>query len=486
VIFSNSDTTTTGTISFWAYDATPGIGSYPQLIIEYTFLDYEDVASVNDNAPQIKLPDTLYGVVGDTLQLFIRGMVETQDPYAQSVIVESSIGNAFPRYYEVTPVIGDIGEKELEVSVLNTDYDTISSDTAKFFITADPDGKEVSPAINVGIFGDSITANGEWPDELYRRLATADAGDVTHPAGKSVTGVTFVGDKQIPSYVGQAFTGYAGWRFSDYNGTSNGSGYIITAGSHGKDKTDVATAWNDGASDWVIEYIIDADTLKISSQSDQTINPPTGAGTLTRSAEADIDFTASVVDEISPLWNAAFGGSGGIDWDYWTTRNSGGVDLDIAYVLLGWNSLSSRNQEDWSTYLIDVKFFLDTLHTQMTSTEVRIIGLQVPSPTGGIGANYLSDSQKGGQYYPMLRTVNNLNSTYQDLANETDYVDWVKFIGMMPQFDSEYNMPSANEYVNIRNTTTESLGTNAVHPKIEGSEQIADSVYREFIYTFLG
>jgi hypothetical protein len=52
------------------------------------------------------------------------------------------------------------------------------------------------------------------------------------------------------------------------------------------------------------------------------------------------------------------------------------------------------------------------------------------------------------------------------------------------QFDSDYNMPHAHKCVNTRSSETEIVGTNGVHPMVEGYYQIADAVYRNMIKEF--
>jgi lysophospholipase L1-like esterase len=71
------------------------------------------------------------------------------------------------------------------------------------------------------------------------------------------------------------------------------------------------------------------------------------------------------------------------------------------------------------------------------------------------------------------------------LASETLYAPWVEYIALSPQFDSEYNFPYSNIAVNTRNTTTESIENNGIHPSTDGYEQIADAVYREFVTKYL-
>jgi hypothetical protein len=53
------------------------------------------------------------------------------------------------------------------------------------------------------------------------------------------------------------------------------------------------------------------------------------------------------------------------------------------------------------------------------------------------------------------------------------------------QFDSEHAFPSKPKPVNTRSEVTELIGTNGVHPTINGYLQIADAVYRNLIASFM-
>jgi lysophospholipase L1-like esterase len=194
---------------------------------------------------------------------------------------------------------------------------------------------------------------------------------------------------------------------------------------------------------------------------------------------SDIVYTAATSEPQSPFWDSS---AGVLSFSNWATRNSYST-IDAVYVLLGWNSTGGSNVTDYSSYKADVRTFLNQFHTDFPSAVVRIVGIQIPSVSGGLGANY---GANGGlsEYYGMVRSANSMNIAYQSLANEVAYSSWVQFISIAPQFDSENNMSQSLTPVNTRNSTTENRGTNGVHPAAAGYYQIADAIYREFISTF--
>jgi lysophospholipase L1-like esterase len=423
-------------------------------------------------SPRINLPDTLYAVVGDKLQLFIRGIIEAQNPYNLPYVINSSVGASYPRYFEYTPLIGDVGTKSFTVKVLNYDYSVLGTKTVNLKVS-NPTGQPASNK-NILCLGDSLTGGGAWPAELYRRL-TQTGGT---PAGLGYGNITFIGDKALPGYSSQAYTGYGGWSFPLYNGTSSTtSGHVLT-GTFDKDKSDVNSTWLDtNGVIWAIEYATGG--LKIHGSGTLP-----SSGTLTHVSGAthtsDIVYTSATSEPQSPFWDSV---NGRFSFSGWATRN-GYSEIDAVYVLLGWNSTGGANVTDYSSYMENVRTFLNQLHADFPNTIVRIVGIQIPSVNGGLGANY---GANGGisEYYGMVRSANSMNIAYQNLANEAAYSSWVKFVSVAPQFDSENNMPQALTTVNSRSSVTEQRGTNGVHPNTAGYYQIADAVYREFVSTFV-
>jgi hypothetical protein len=185
----------------------------------------------------------------------------------------------------------------------------------------------------------------------------------------------------------------------------------------------------------------------------------------------------------NPFYNAE---NSAIDFvNFCSAVGAGGID--IVYVLLGWNQLGAANKplaSDHAATISAAKTLIDKLKLDYPNVQVRILGLQMPSPHGGLGANYGMNSYLSN-YYPLARSAHGLNLAYQAWANEEPYSAWMKFLAVAPCFDSDFNMPYNNATVNARNASvTEQKGSNGVHPAIEGYHQIADVQFRDFIRTF--
>ena len=71
--------------------------------------------------------------------------------------------------------------------------------------------------------------------------------------GHGFGNITFLGDMPMHGYQG-GYSGYGGWSYSTFTGAS-GTGYVLTAAGHDKDKTDVKSIWQDAeGNQWVIVY----------------------------------------------------------------------------------------------------------------------------------------------------------------------------------------------------------------------------------------
>jgi len=129
------------------------------------------------------------------------------------------------------------------------------------------------------------------------------------------------------------------------------------------------------------------------------------------------------------------------------------------------------------------KVFVDALHKQYPNAKIKIMGLELPSVTGGTGASYGAELPYCDEY-GLTKFVFELNRCYEAWANEEKYRDFLEFINVSGQFDSENNFPYTEKPVNVRSKVTEKIGTNGLHPLKEGYFQIADAVYRNMVKTF--
>ena len=176
---------------------------------------------------------------------------------------------------------------------------------------------------------------------------------------------------------------------------------------------------------------------------------------------------------------------GDISFKSYCERN-GIEDIDVVYILLTWNGQSTPYKTNYavdSGHFVYAKKLIDTLHAEYPEAVIRCMGIQIPSQNGGMGYNY---GANGGysNTYGMLVTAMHYNATLEDFCQLPEYADFVKYVDIAGQFDTDYNMPSTNKPVNNRNDKTEVMGTNGVHPSVNGYYQIADAVFRSLCEVF--
>lgn len=416
----------------------------------------------------ISLPDIIYAVVGDTLQLFYRGIVKAVNPYNYDILVICAKGNQYPRYFEFTPTLADVGSVPFKITIKDNNRNIMAekSCTIKVVnIASSP-----SLAKKIACFGDSLTAPGIWVSETYRRL-TSIGGT---PSANSLTNIDFVGAKTKD---GAGYFGVGGWSWREYT-TEGRNAYRFEVS--GVTSLSINTKYeHNGNTFTVMEVNVTGGSGNILCSVDSLTPAPLASGTLSKlsgNGDDSISFSSYSQDSANPLWDYQ---SNKMTFIPYANKYAGG-NLDIVYTLLSWNGLLD-GMTNFSTILSMVKTFADTLHAEFPNAKLKIMGLQVPSVNGGMGANYGATGTSYSDRYGMVVTVLNMNQAYQDFANQDDYKSFVEFVNISSQFDSEYNMPQAEATVNTRNSLTEQRGTNGVHPSDNGYMQIADVVYRNLM-----
>lgn len=420
----------------------------------------------------ISLPDTINAIVGDTLQLFFRGMIQAVDPYKYDILVTCSKGNKYPRYFQYTPTVADVGTTTFTVTVKDDDRNVLASKTCQLVTR----NVVQSPAanLNVACFGDSLTAAGTWCAEANRRL-TGTGGT---PAGKALTNIAFVGSKQNGT---TGYFGVGGWTWESYTQQGRPAYRFQVTGVTSLSVGAVYT--NNGNTFTVMEVNVTGGTGNILCSVTALTPAPSASGTLTKSSgtgDATITYTSVARDTQNPLW----------DWDNnkmsfipYANAVAGGK-IDVVYTLLSWNE-QTPGRTDFTNVLNQIKIFADTLHAEFPNAKLKIMGVQVPSVRGGMGANYGATETSYADGYGMVVTALNQNDAYQEFANRPEYSGFVEFVNVSAEFDTEYNMPHTERAVNTRNTVvTEWVDTNGVHPDNNGYLSIGDVCYRNFVANF--
>ena len=170
---------------------------------------------------------------------------------------------------------------------------------------------------------------------------------------------------------------------------------------------------------------------------------------------------------------------GKIDFKKYCNKN-GFDSIDYLYVLLSWNGQFrpfNHNHSHHEEFM--VKFF-EQFHKDYPNAKVRLIGIQSCSIDGGIAANYGAS----GFYHDTfgsLSTAFFYDEFLSEFASRPEYKDYMRYIDMKAQFDVENNMPHMERKVNVRCKKTELIGSNGVHPTMDGYKQIGDCFFRALV-----
>lgn len=408
----------------------------------------------------LSLPEKYELVVGDTFELFYKGIMLCNNPYNYNIKISCPKGSAYSKRYIFTPVADDIGTHKITISIINDDEKLLDSKTVDLVVK----NKASSPTSNKNILcvGDSLTVSGVWPSELCRRLT----GTNGNPVADGLSNVKFIGTCNGTN--GAKFEGYGGWNYGSYNSAYKLNSYMWITTTHTKTQADQHSVYKDAnGTQWKLETI-ETGKIKLIRINNSGTLPTTGTLKWVSGGadKSDIVYSASEIAAGNPFWNES---SGQVDFSNYAT-SLGVTSIDYCYVLLGWNQSYLMETE----YKQSVRTFINNLLTSFPNCKIGLVGLEVPS-LDGFGENYGCS----WNYYDKLKFVFDVNQWYFDLSQEFSNVDFVNLAG---QFDSENNMLTGTRQVNTRNSKTEIYGTNGVHPANEGYLQIADAVYRHITH----
>lgn len=404
----------------------------------------------NKYAVDVVLPDHIYAVVGDTLQLFFRGMIAAVNPYNYDILVTCKRGKKFPRYFEYVPTKDDIGEIPFSVT-LRDDRGKITGYDDCVIEVVD---KVCSDNLHIVPFGDSLTSGGVWCHHADSRLPD---------------NVVFCGAKK---YLGTGYFGVGGWEWSSYTTFSPQRLRFTVKNVNFLNVGSVYTCDN-GYEYTVREINItegEGNVLMLIENKMQA--PDTNSGILKKKSgggDAELEFTSYYMECSNPLWDGEK-----MTFRPYIDKYADGK-VDAVYVLLGWNNIQPW-QTDFSGIIEPMDEFCTTLHEEYPETRVYIMGLQLPSLNGGIGNTYGATGHGYADGYGLCISVLNLNKVYENFALERK--SYMEFLNVSCQFDSEFNMQSSEKQVNKYNPETEQIGTNGVHPNDYGYYQIGDVVMR--------
>lgn len=428
---------------------------------------------------QISLPDKIYAVRGDTLQIFYQGIVVCPNIELYDIVITCSVGKGLYRYYQYSvPNDATLGSKNWTITVKDANGNILASKTCQLVIV----DKAESPVNNVNVLcvGDSLTAGGIWPAEMKRRLTgTLGSGE---PTALGLENISFIGSiSKTVSGTQVNLEGHSGWSWTDYDDAGRGStGYrFVLDGIYNVSQDDTYT--NNGKTYTITEVnnesgvtIILADSTSGNTITDNTLTKASGSG------DAELTFTSGVPEGANPFWNAALQKLDFVNYVENVCGLAEGTTIDYAYFLMTWNQVPALGG-NWDTFIGHAKTIFDALHADYPDCKIKLMGVEFPYPPTFISATTSQNTVES------IRRVAKMNELYQELANSDEesgtsgdaYNTFVEFVNVSSQHDSKYNMTNSERNANTRNSTyKERYTNNSIHPATSGYLQIADVAYR--------
>lgn len=412
-------------------------------------------------------------VVGDTFELFYRGVIRSMNPYKYYIHISSPKGKPYPRYYTYTPKDGEEGEYPLTITLYDDFGNMIETASTTLHIHKP---KKPNKKVNILCFGDSLTFNGVWPYEGYRRFTKNDG----EPKGLGFNdSLNFIGTMKKEEV---GYEGYGGWQwrhFVNNEAVSMTSSVWIEVDEHNLDENDQHSVWKSNNLQWVLESIEDKKLKFKRGEGNYSCLPTIGDYFENYNGgqhKENIKVKKYYFEKGNPFYDETIDGP---NFKKYCLDNNFD-EPDYVYILLTWNGQFKPFNHDFSHYEPFITTILNRLKNDFPNIKVRLIGIQSPSINGGIAANY-GASGPYSDVFGEVSTAYNYNEYLETICDREEYKSYCKYIDLKAQFDVEYNMPSVETKVNIRNEKTELVGSNGVHPTMSGYLQMGDVFYRALV-----
>ncbi len=425
----------------------------------------------------IYLAEKYHLVVGDRFELFYRGIIKLFNPYQYYIRVRCSKGNPFPRYYTYTPKENEIGEYELTVELLDNDNNIIEMGQTKLIVE---NPKKPSKKLNILCIGDSLTVNGVWPKEAYRRICLNEG----EPTGLGFGDIlNFIGTCKVDESGKEiGYEGYGGWTWRSYttNEHISFSSSVWINTKHNKTEADQHTMWESNGKIWILETI-EENRLKF-KRGPNNFSMVSNLGDKITHVENAVHTEDVIIESYEFEKGNPFFSKNKNDIDFVEYCEENKFEKpDLIYILLTWNGLYIPFNHDFEHHLEPARKILRHIHEVFPNALVTLLGIQICSVNGGIASNY-GASGPYSDTFGSISTAFHYDEELEKLTKQDEFKEYVSYVDTKAMFDSEYNMPTADIQVNARNSITEKIGNNGVHPTMNGYLQIGDIFYRKLIH----
>jgi hypothetical protein len=423
---------------------------------------------VDKFTPRVTIPDTLTAVVGVELNIYYDGItlgIENNiisSPQGLFVQFFGSIGQSLERQYRLNPVTDDIGNHSITIKVFDMFSRMLMEKTVTVNVIPYSGPSAQKTIVQIG---DSLFSGGKITTPIYDSFIALGG-----------TTPIFEGSQGTAPKNHEA---YGGWTFNRF----------ATAGvlSHRFDVSGVtsisvgAVYSNNGENYTVTEVNITTGSGNINTTSDSNIDP-LASGTLTKvsgSGDSSVSYSSFTEEAGNPLWNPA---TTELDIAYYRGNLSLEGLIDIVTIQLGVNdsfgdTFDSQAQVD--LIIIDAKLIIDAFLADNAATKII---LTLPTTGGnsrdGWAANYGSDYSKISFENNIYLLRESMLSTFDSGAYSANVITGISGLAI----DRKYGYSMTTYPVAARITDVNiDRHTNAVHPRQEGYDQIADAYFGELL-----
>lgn len=427
---------------------------------------------IDDQTPI--LPKEIHAVISERVLLFKNAIVPGN---VENLLLSVGGGKNFKRYMNYIPT--GQGTSVLTAKVKNIQRQC----NIRIVSPSNP-----SSAKNILVVGASAVANyATQYEELYRRLALTTGNnnitefgisikDPTNPKGLGLSNIHFVGRKTNGQNFKYEATG--GYTFANYYGaaTTYNYAFIVADTSIFVD----GAVYSDGTHNFTINEISGSDnriscqcpTQGVSLPASGSLSKVSGSGA---SSLVYSEYSATLTRPfLNPNTNAT-------SLQYYMNQYCGGASVDIVV----FNGLLFNSGYNWSLLENNAKPLARIIHSEYPSAKL-IFCTNALVDTRGFGEAYV---YKSTNVQGQTKTVNDLTREFAQrldtLCDElnTEFGSTVcisSYVGL--QCDSDYDYPVSTVPVDNRNTATEPIGTNGVHPTSVGILNQVDALYRSICF----
>lgn len=469
---ANTPTTWFDINSRYQWNAASYVQSMVPFILEADYADNLSTGKADNlNFSLTSIPSIIYVAAGRELNIWNDELFTFGNGLGISVQYTCSKGMIKDRCFSYAPVIGDVGDYTLTITVYDINLKVVGTQTVTIRVVSNASGTGNK---NILMIGDSLTFNSASGysnkpaivSELINILA-ADSG---------ISG-TFIGKRGLSPSMCE---GRPGWSFADFIGT-NQTYYTFTLSGVSvaplatKNVTQAGTVLLVAGNQYTVEDYFPATGVIICIKNSGS-GTPSASGTLTKvsgTGDATFSYSGYAAANESPLSDGTR-----LNIQNYISVNSLATP-DVMIVQLGVNDsfgtlLTQRGVDDIAN---NARKLVDALVDATYGYPSAKIIISLP-PFGAAGNNAFGYNYNAA-YSPEVYKFNlrRLWTALVAIFANGNYSANVRVAASGLWVDRTNGYPTTTRAISARVATTETINSNGVHPTDSGYQQIADAIY---------